>query len=87
MPDISQNYAADKVGHEENGAKEVRAADALGKQQSDGIGKKINKNNGGKGEKSREPQRVDKGRVAPNLHIVANTYKLRVADGRKLTKG
>ena len=69
-PYVAQHHAADQVGHEEHGAKQVGAAHLLGQGIGDEEGQHIDQENGDHGEKCGVLEGVPEADVRPDFGII-----------------
>ena len=86
-PDVAEHDAADQVGHEEDGAVEVAALDALGQGVRHGEGQHVDEHQGHHGEQGGVPEGVAEGGVLKGPDVVAEADELGVGDGLELTHG
>ena len=70
LPDVAQQDAADQVGHEEHGAKQVGAAHLLGQGIGDEEGQHIDQENGDHGKKCGVLEGVPEADVRPDFGII-----------------
>ena len=86
-PDIAQHDAADEVGHEEYGAEQIAALDALGEEIGHGEGQHVNQHQGHHGKHGGVPEGVAEAHVAKRLDIVIQADKFCVGDGLEPAQG
>ena len=87
LPDVTQDDAADKVGHKKYRAENVGALDGPGQSQGDGKGDHIDEQRRNNGKGGAEEERLAEALIGEGIDIVFQTVPGGVVNGDELAEG